>query len=125
MALLGDPAPVSFRPEKVRIGPAGAAPADGEVVADGVVTEVVYTGPATRFIVRLDAGAEVQALVQNTGATTAPAVGRGDRVQVGFSRSHVYRVTTKNASATDSVADEGEATIADRVRGTVSQGGNT
>ncbi len=125
MTLLGDPAPVSFRPEKVRIGPAGAAPAEGEVVADGVVTEVVYTGVATRVIVRLDAGAEVQALVQNTGATTSPVIGRGDRVQVGFSRAHVYRVTTKNASATDSVADEGEATIADRVRGTVSQGGNT
>jgi putative spermidine/putrescine transport system ATP-binding protein len=125
VSLLGDPAPVSFRPEKVRIGPVGGAAADGEVVADGVVTEVVYTGVATRVIVRLDAGAEVQALVQNTGATTAPVVGRGDRVQVGFSRAHTYRVTTTDASATDSVADEGEATTADRVRGAVSQGGNT
>ena len=53
------------------------------------------------------------------------AVGRGDRVQVGFNRAHVYRVTTKNASATGSVAEQGEATNADRVRGAVSQGGNT
>ena len=115
---------MSFRPEKVRVGPSGQAAAAGEVTADGVVVEVVYTGVASRVIVRLDLGAEVQALVQNTGLAANAVVSRGDRVQVAFSRAHVYRVTTTNAPATDSVAED-DATTADRVRGTVSQGGNT
>ena len=37
---------------------------------------------ASRVIVRLDVGAEIQALVQNTGLAADDAVGRGDRVQV-------------------------------------------
>jgi len=122
-ALLGDRAPVSFRPEKVRVGRPGGPAAAGEVVADGVVVEVVYTGVASRVIVRLDAGAEVQALVQNTGLAADDAVGRGDRVQVAVSRAHVYGVTT-DAPVADS-ATEVEPTTADRVQGAVSQGGNT
>ena len=45
---------------------------DGEVGAAGEVSEVVYAGPSTRFVVRLDAGPELVALQQNTG----PASGR-------------------------------------------------
>ena len=123
-ALLGDRAPVSFRPEKVRVGRPGGTASAGEVVADGVVVEVVYTGVASRVIVRLDVGAEIQALVQNTGLAADDAVGRGDRVQVAFSRSHVYGVTTTDAPAAESAAED-DATTADRVQGAVSQGGNT
>ena len=123
VALLGDPAPVSFRPEKIRIGPAGAAPADGEVVADGVVAEVVYAGVATRFIVRprrrgRGAGAGPEHRRDDVAGHRPRRPGAG-RVQPGARLPGHHQ----NASATDSVADEGEATIADRVRGTVSREG--
>ena len=66
-----------------------------------------------------------QALVQNTGARGGrcrrprrPGAGRRSAGE------HVYRVTTTDAPAADSAAED-DATTADRVRGTVSQGGNT
>jgi putative spermidine/putrescine transport system ATP-binding protein len=132
-AVLGDPAAASVRPENLRVAPPGAA-APGEVTAEGVVTEVVYTGVATRVIVRLDAGADLTVLVQNTGAGGDPVPDRGDRVRVGFSREHVYRVTggastydstTAGISSTAGHGDhpDHQADHEDRVRGTADQGG--
>jgi putative spermidine/putrescine transport system ATP-binding protein len=115
-ALLGDPTPVSIRPEKVRLGRPGRQPADGDVCAEGVVAEVVYTGATTRVIVSLDAGAEVTALVQNTGAVGDLTVQRGDRAQIGFDRAHVYRVSTQQQN--DTRDDH-------RVRGTAGNGGHS
>jgi putative spermidine/putrescine transport system ATP-binding protein len=117
-ALLGDPAPVSVRPEKVRLGSAGAVA--GDVRADGVVTEVVYAGASTRVMVRLDAGADMTALVQNTGDPGVPVITRGERVEVGFDREHVYRVSTDAA-----VTQEQDTSSENRVRGAVGQRGHT
>src|SRR4051794_32342136 len=75
VALLGDPAPVSVRPEKVRVGSPGTVA--GDVRAEGLVTEVVYAGASTRVLVRLDAGADIAALVQNTGDPGDPVLARG------------------------------------------------
>ncbi len=116
-ALLGDPAPVSVRPEKVRVGAPGTVA--GDVRAEGLVTEVVYAGASTRVLVRLDAGADVAALVQNTGDPGDPVLVRGERAQIGFGREHVYRVSTDDVEA--QVQDTNEH----RVRGAVSQGGHT
>jgi putative spermidine/putrescine transport system ATP-binding protein len=131
-AVLGDPTAVSVRPEKLRVAPVAAA-APGEVSADGAVTEVVYTGVATRVIVRLDAGADLTVLVQNTGASGDDVPGRGDRVRVGFAREHVYRVTggtsTYDGTTGSSSSHDGSAGSGDdpdhenRVRGTADQGG--
>ncbi len=131
-AVLGDPAPSTVRPEKLRLAPAGAT-APGDVTADGVVSEVVYTGAATRVLVRLDAGADLTVLVQNTGASDA-VPSRGDRVQVGFAREHVYRVTggapTHDGSSTAGLggpagtAEQADQAVhQDRARGTADQGG--
>ncbi len=140
-AVLGDPAPSSVRPEKLRLAPAGAADPE-DVTAEGVVSEVVYTGVATRVLVRLDAGADLTVLVQNTGASDA-VPGRGDRVRVGFAREHVYRVTggadVHDGSSTagpggpagtaehvvqaDKADQADQAVHQDRARGTADQGG--
>jgi putative spermidine/putrescine transport system ATP-binding protein len=66
MALLGDPAPVSVRPEKVRVGAPGTVA--GDIRAEGVVTEVVYAGASTRVLVRLDAGAAARAVIGREGS---------------------------------------------------------
>jgi putative spermidine/putrescine transport system ATP-binding protein len=118
VALLGDPAPVSVRPEKVRVGAPGTVA--GDVRAEGQVTEVVYAGASTRVLVRLDAGADMTALVQNTGDPGDPVLARGERAQIGFGREHVYRVSTDDAAA-----EEQDPTNDHRVRGAVSQGGHT
>jgi putative spermidine/putrescine transport system ATP-binding protein len=115
-ALLGEAGPVSVRPEKIQLA-AGGTPVGSDVRAEGVVTEVVYTGAATRVIVRLDVGADMTALVQNTGSAE-PAFARGDRVQVGFDKEHVYRVSADgDAGQQDNRSDT-------RVRGAATQGGH-
>jgi putative spermidine/putrescine transport system ATP-binding protein len=127
-ALLGDPSPVTFRPEKVRVGRAGQPAAADEVAAEGVVTEVVYSGATTRVIVHLDVGADITALVQNTGASDDPVVARDERVQIAFNPRHTYRVTagstTQDGPGADSVAADQDVTHT-RARGAVSQGGHT
>jgi len=93
--LLGEDGTFSIRPEKITLRPGGTAEGsvDGEVVATGEVREVVYAGPSTRYVVRLDAGPELVALQQNTGpASGRPAAPRGSRVRLGFARENVYRV---------------------------------
>jgi putative spermidine/putrescine transport system ATP-binding protein len=93
--LLGEDGTFSIRPEKIALRPGEAAErsVDGEVVAAGEVREVVYAGPSTRYVVRLDAGPELVALQQNIGpASGRPVAPRGSRVRLGFSRENVYRV---------------------------------
>ena len=52
-----------IRPEKVRIA------ADGDGGEPGVVREVVYLGPVTRYVVELDSGETLVALRQNSELT--------------------------------------------------------
>ena len=92
--LLGGAGTFSVRPEKITVHGESDRPDGSRVVAGGEVTEVVYAGPATRLVVRLDAGPELVALQQNTGAgPVGHAVRRGDRVHLGFRREHIYRVS--------------------------------
>ena len=72
------------------------------------------------MLVRLDAGADLTALVQNTGDPGDPALARGERARIGFGREHVYRVSTRRRGS-----DEQDPTSDHRVRGAVSQGGHT
>jgi putative spermidine/putrescine transport system ATP-binding protein len=120
--LVGDEAAVSVRPEHVRVG----ADVEGDVVADGVVTEVVYSGATSRVLVRLDAGADMSALVQNTGAAAQPVPDRGARVRVAVMRADLYRLAEPDpdeAGARTGVPDPQAGHIDDRVRGAATQGG--
>jgi putative spermidine/putrescine transport system ATP-binding protein len=120
--LVGDDAAVSVRPERVRVG----ADVHGDLVADGVVTEVVYSGATSRVLVRLDAGADMSALVQNTGAAAQPVPDRGARVRVAVMRADLYRLATPDQdgeSAPTGVPDPQIEDTDDRVRGAATQGG--
>ncbi|EWT01064.1 peptide ABC transporter ATPase [Intrasporangium oryzae NRRL B-24470] len=86
----------AIRPEKLVVTPvdgtAGAA-APGRPTATGVLEEVVYGGPTTRFVVQLDAGARLTALEQNSGSGSAgAALRRGDRVRLDWDPEHVIDV---------------------------------
>jgi len=91
----------AIRPEKVAVVPAGdtlgatvdATPGDGVMTADGVLEEVVYGGPVTRYVVALDAGGRLTALEQNAGTRPdAAALHRGARVTLRWRPDHVIDV---------------------------------
>jgi putative spermidine/putrescine transport system ATP-binding protein len=104
--LLGRDGTFTVRPEKVRIV-AGDIDPDRDAVADGTVAEVVYAGPVTRYLVDLDAGERLTAVLQNSGDDSGVA-GRGDRVRLGFARKDCRELadepTGAHSSGTDTTA---------------------
>jgi putative spermidine/putrescine transport system ATP-binding protein len=83
----------SVRPEKIRIEPAGEPAAADEHAAGGTVREVVYVGSATRFLVDLDAGAELMALQQNLQTSSMDVQQlRGAPVQLIWKKEHEFEV---------------------------------
>jgi putative spermidine/putrescine transport system ATP-binding protein len=73
----------TIRPEKLNLLEDGDEPADGSRVEAGVVRDVQYVGPVTRFHVTLDRGGELQVLAQNLeeGSSEVLEV-KGRRVRV-------------------------------------------
>ncbi len=90
-ALTG-PSAGRIRPEKIRLVPSGARVPDGLRHTEGVVREVVYAGPSTRYIV--DAGGEQVVVIASNGLgseETHPA--RGDRVTLAWRAEHVLALS--------------------------------
>ncbi len=93
VAVLGSPETVSVRPEKLRVVSPDAPVGAGEHAVDGVVNEVVYAGPTTRFVVDLDAGGRLVAAQQNQVMSSMDVMGlRGSRVRLVWDRAHEFRV---------------------------------
>ena len=65
-AILGKAGTYTVRPERISLGNV----ASGQRVANGVIKEVEYLGPATRFLVELDTGISLVALRQNTSQSS-------------------------------------------------------
>ncbi|AQZ65420.1 spermidine/putrescine ABC transporter ATP-binding protein [[Actinomadura] parvosata subsp. kistnae] len=93
--LLGRSGTYSVRPEKLRVVPgADALAGPDERSAAGTVAEVVYAGPATRFVVDLDAGGRLIALQQNLQVSSMEVLGlRGARVRLVWQRRHEFAIT--------------------------------
>jgi putative spermidine/putrescine transport system ATP-binding protein len=84
-SLFGREGSFSVRPEKISLAEAGGVP--------GVVAEVIYAGPVTRFVVDLDAGARVVVVEQNTRTGTAALNGmRGKSVRLIWHEEHVIEI---------------------------------
>ncbi len=95
--VLGRPGVWSVRPEKIRIAPAGEQPAPDEHAASGSVREVVYVGSATRFLVDLEAGAELMALQQNLQTSSMDVQQlRGSAVQLIWKKEHEFEVAAQS-----------------------------
>jgi putative spermidine/putrescine transport system ATP-binding protein len=74
----------TIRPEKVRLLLAGEQ-RDGLVVERGVIRNVAYAGPVTRYEVELEAGGRLQAVRQNYETSSAEALEkRGEAVEVAW-----------------------------------------
>ncbi|MGI9171139.1 MAG: ABC transporter ATP-binding protein [Candidatus Nanopelagicus sp.] len=65
--ILGRSGNFTVRPEKITLGEV----AGNDRKAQGVIKEVEYLGPATRFLVELDAGVKLVALLQNTAQSSS------------------------------------------------------
>jgi putative spermidine/putrescine transport system ATP-binding protein len=73
------------RPEKIQI--------DKSQGAAGIVKEVEYLGPSTRFIVDLDAGARLVVLRQNTEESAVDVMSmRGKKVNLSWAKESEYQV---------------------------------
>jgi putative spermidine/putrescine transport system ATP-binding protein len=74
----------TIRPEKVRLLAAGES-RDGMVTERGVISQVAYAGPVTRYEVELEAGGQLQAVRQNYETSSAEVLEqRGEKVEVGW-----------------------------------------
>jgi spermidine/putrescine transport system ATP-binding protein len=98
-----DRAHAVIRPERVRIEEYGSA---GPNRVPGMVERLVYLGSATQVIVRLAAGAQVQALLQNDGSP--PDLAQGTPVHV-FLAADALRVLPGGADLAQSVSLAPEA----------------
>ena len=73
----------TIRPEKIDVLVDGEQPQAGSHVEEGVVRDVQYVGPVTRYYVTLDGGGEVQVLAQNLEEGSSEVLeARGRRVRV-------------------------------------------
>tara|TARA_R110002124_G_scaffold62990_1_gene171955 strand:+ start:1129 stop:2187 length:1059 start_codon:yes stop_codon:yes gene_type:complete len=83
----------SVRPERVRLLTAETAASAGAVSLVGTVSETVYTGPTTRFLVDTESGVRVIAERANDHHPSAEsAFARGDRVRVEWTTDHASRI---------------------------------
>jgi len=92
-ALVGSAGLFTVRPEKIRLAPPGTAVGADEIGADGTIRTVVYLGPDTRYVIALDAGAELVVTQQNlTTSSMEVHEARGNPVRLVWKRQHVLRV---------------------------------
>jgi putative spermidine/putrescine transport system ATP-binding protein len=69
----------TLRPEKVRIADPGDPLPPGFEGATGRIRDVVYLGMVTRYLIELDDGAEIAAVVQNLETSSQDALEQRDR----------------------------------------------
>jgi putative spermidine/putrescine transport system ATP-binding protein len=88
-AVIGRSGTFTVRPEKIRLAsPDTVADAD-EHAAPGRIRDVVYLGPDTRYIVALDAGADLVVTRQNLATTSTEALAQqGQAVSLVWKRQH-------------------------------------
>ncbi len=87
--LIGEAGTFTVRPEKIHIAGQDESPGPGDVCAPGHIREVVYLGPDTRYIVALDAGAELVVTQQNLVTSSMEALAaEGREVRLIWKRQH-------------------------------------
>ena len=88
-AILGKLGTFTVRPEKIHIG----KPQSNMRSADGLIKEVEYLGPSTRFLVQLDAGVTLMALRQNSAESSLDVEAlRNSRTTLSWEHSNEYQV---------------------------------
>ena len=95
--VLGDGRAV--RPEKLRLESLDYASLPGEQSRLGTIEDVVYLGPITRYVVRLEDGSALGVLAQNLSQTsTEVRAAQGRPVQVVWNDANAVAITTERMS---------------------------
>ncbi|HET7495349.1 MAG TPA: ABC transporter ATP-binding protein [Candidatus Limnocylindrales bacterium] len=88
-SVLGRDGTYTIRPEKIHLREPEAAVSADETSAAGIVHDVVYVGPDTRYIVDLDAGARLVVTQQNLATSSTEALAlEGKAVRLTWKRQH-------------------------------------
>jgi putative spermidine/putrescine transport system ATP-binding protein len=88
-AILGEEGTFTIRPEKIRIVEPDVPAAPDEVATPGRISDVVYIGPDTRYVVALDAGTDLVVTQQNLATSSTEALAaRGRAVRLIWKRRH-------------------------------------
>ncbi|MGI8928402.1 MAG: ABC transporter ATP-binding protein [Candidatus Limnocylindrales bacterium] len=101
--VIGEEGTFTVRPEKIRLTEPGDAPASDESSALGSILKVIYLGPETRYLVNLEAGAQLVVAQQNLATSSSEALAQeGKEVRLTWKRVH-------NLSLAGSATQAGEA----------------
>jgi putative spermidine/putrescine transport system ATP-binding protein len=88
-AIVGQSGTFTVRPEKIRLVEPDDQPAADESSALGHIRKVVYLGPDTRYLIDLDAGAQLVVEQQNLSTTSSQALAtEGKRVRLTWKLVH-------------------------------------
>jgi putative spermidine/putrescine transport system ATP-binding protein len=92
-AIVGRFGTFTVRPEKIRLADPETSVAGDETSALGRIRTVVYLGPDTRYVVTLDAGAELVVTEQNLATSSMEALAaEGRRVRLIWKQRHNFAV---------------------------------
>ncbi len=88
--ITGSASRFSIRPEKIHLQKPGEATVPGQIVADGLVRDVVYLGLYTRYLVELTGGGDLVVVEQNLETTSMDVLAsRGQRVRLSWAKEHM------------------------------------
>jgi putative spermidine/putrescine transport system ATP-binding protein len=91
--IIGRRGTFTVRPEKIHLNAPEVEPEGDEISALGHIRDVVYVGPDTRYIVALDAGAELIVTQQNLATSSMEALAQqGRSVRLHWKRQHCLPV---------------------------------
>ena len=83
----------SIRPEKIHLGEAGVSVASDSYSTDGVVSDVIYLGLYTRYLVEMADGGELVVVEQNLKTTSMDVLKvKGKQVRLHWKKEHIREV---------------------------------
>jgi putative spermidine/putrescine transport system ATP-binding protein len=92
-AIVGRQGTFTVRPEKIQLDAPDEQPSPDRIATTGRIREVVYLGPDTRYIVALDAGAELVVTEQNLATSSTEALAaQGRAVRLTWERQHCLAI---------------------------------
>jgi len=101
LAIVGDAGTYTVRPEKIRLAQPGDPVGPDETSALGRIRSVVYLGPDTRYVVALDAGADLVVTQQNLATSSTDALAlEGEPVRLIWKRQHNFAIEGPGGGAT-------------------------
>jgi putative spermidine/putrescine transport system ATP-binding protein len=87
--VIGQDGTFTVRPEKIRIGSVSETSTADETSAVGHILKVIYLGPETRYLVDLDAGAQLVVVAQNLTTSSSEVLEHeGQEVRLTWKRIH-------------------------------------